>query len=697
MLEPPGQAPGEPYAFALCPDGACLRDEAGYLFSGEFHERVVDLRVPSCTVGLDLVWARRYRSRLGPAAGRSPLGNNWDHSYNIYAELGAGPDQPITLYDGNARPAEFRSDAQGVWTAPRYHRTGEFDADRRFVLTFADGGQWIFHSEHDSAPGDVRRLWRIVDRNQNIIELEYDKYDRLERVLNASGQSLEFAYDETGHIAEVTAQLGPDVSRTVRYARYGADEPDGNLHDLRSVTLPPITGTVTGNDFPDGTRTVYTYARNTGHPKLNGNLLTIEDSLGQTYLRNTYANTLDPSDHVFDRLVAQSWGDPDDRISVTYARVAPEHDNNFAVTMAWVNDRVGRVSAHFFDMDNQLVLRREYTGFANPDLPTTVLLNPPVDKLRSDDPDYFETRFAYNADGHVSRVVHPRGNATVSIYEGDLNSAASPRIRGNLRERRHEGEACDSGFPPIRELFEYAPGLGNEHDGQDFVALATDGRGNVTQAHYDAAGNRTSVIHPEPGSREDMEYSLVGQLTRHQLPSDPSGVRREVVFTYADDGHVRQEIVDPDGLALTTTKEFDAACNEVRRVDPRGNDKLYLYNARDELVRELGPATTCPATCGGGAPTRAYTDHIYDANMNLVRVDYEALDCAGSPQVNSVVSTSFAYDVLNELTLTTEQVGDGRVLTSALGYDANREVTLQQLGEATITTIYDERGLTYRE
>ncbi|WP_146658989.1 DUF6531 domain-containing protein, partial [Enhygromyxa salina] len=87
MLEPPSQAAGEPHAFDRCPDGACPRDEAGYLFSGEFHERVVDLRVRGCTVGLDLVWARRYRSRLGPAAGRSPLGNNWDHSYNIYAEL----------------------------------------------------------------------------------------------------------------------------------------------------------------------------------------------------------------------------------------------------------------------------------------------------------------------------------------------------------------------------------------------------------------------------------------------------------------------------------------------------------------------------------------------------------------------------------------------------------------------------------
>ncbi|PRQ10211.1 hypothetical protein ENSA7_00190 [Enhygromyxa salina] len=82
MLEPPSQAPGEPHPFDRCSNGVCPREQAGYLFSGEFHERVVDLRVHGCSIGLDLVWARRYRSRLGLAAGQAALGNNWDHSYN---------------------------------------------------------------------------------------------------------------------------------------------------------------------------------------------------------------------------------------------------------------------------------------------------------------------------------------------------------------------------------------------------------------------------------------------------------------------------------------------------------------------------------------------------------------------------------------------------------------------------------------
>src|SRR5690606_42139747 len=82
LLEPPGHAPGEPHPFTECPDGACPREQPAYLFSGEFHETVVDLRVAGCGVGLDLVWARRYRSRLSLPVDQSPIGNNWDHSYN---------------------------------------------------------------------------------------------------------------------------------------------------------------------------------------------------------------------------------------------------------------------------------------------------------------------------------------------------------------------------------------------------------------------------------------------------------------------------------------------------------------------------------------------------------------------------------------------------------------------------------------
>lgn len=640
-------------------------------------------------------------------SGQTPLGNGWDHSYNIYIEVPAvltgGP--PIVIHDGNARPAVFTDDGNGTWTAPRYHRSGKFDGNGQFVLTFADGGQWIFRSAQESATSEIRKLWRIIDRNGNIVELEYDNNDRLERVVNSVGQSLELEYDANDHIEAVEAVLDEETERRVTYEYYGPSDPDGNEFDLKSVTLPEIDGTVTNNDFPNGIATTYTYSTGSMVAELNGNLLTIEDGLNQVYLRNTYATTTNPADYEFDRLVSQAWGESDELITLTYAAVTPSVGNGFAVTKAWVNDRVGRVSEHFFDEHNQLVLLREYTGFADPEEPTDDNNNQPTGKLRSTDPAYFSTRYNYNVDGHVSHVVYPRGNTVQSVYEVDINPNASPQTRGNLREVHRQGGTCSSSFVPLSEYYEYEPGFGNEHDERNFVTEATDAEGNVTEFEYDSAGNRTAIIHPEPDTREDMEYNALGQLTLHRLPEDQHSHRREIEYTYANDGRLRETIVDPEGLALTTTSEYDVACNEIRREDARGHDKLYTYNEHNQLIREQGPLETCSAACGGGTPTRAYTDRIYDANMNLVRVDYEALDCDGSAQSNEVISTTFEYDILNEDTITRVEISPMQEIVTEVELDANREVVRQLYGEATaendlnntVTTIYDERGLVFRE
>ena len=43
------------------------------------------------------------------------------------------------------------------------------------------------------------------------------------------------------------------------------------------MTTPAVTGTCTGNDFPDGKTTVYTYSKGFDDDRLNHNLLTITD------------------------------------------------------------------------------------------------------------------------------------------------------------------------------------------------------------------------------------------------------------------------------------------------------------------------------------------------------------------------------------------------------------------------------------
>ena len=75
---------------------------------------------------------------------------------------------------------------------------------------------------------------------------------------------------------------------------------------------------------------------------------------------------------------------------------------------------------YFYDRGNRVVTRREYTGIAEHDKPTTETSNRPAGKLRASDPDFFETTYEWNDDSLMTRVVHPNGNITEMVYETDL-------------------------------------------------------------------------------------------------------------------------------------------------------------------------------------------------------------------------------------------------------------------------------------
>src|SRR5262245_45865905 len=76
-FEPPEHAPGEPCACHPCGVGPFGPPHV-YLFTGEVVYAAADLHIRGR--GLDFVWARKYRSQLGPSTAQ---GNGWDFSYNI--------------------------------------------------------------------------------------------------------------------------------------------------------------------------------------------------------------------------------------------------------------------------------------------------------------------------------------------------------------------------------------------------------------------------------------------------------------------------------------------------------------------------------------------------------------------------------------------------------------------------------------
>lgn len=664
-----------------------LRDV--YLFSGEAHASAVDLHIPGR--GIDFVWARKYRSRVGPD---TPQGVGWDHGYNVRVESSGGD---LLLHDGNTRVDRYHAvqGPQGVtWCAAEFFREINQEADGSFTCRLAGRGAWRFHPL-DASPREGK-LIEIVDTNGNAMTFTYDISGRLTTITDTLNRPITVGYDLSGRISSVTDFAG----RQVQYDYYDVADPNGAPGDLKSVTTPAVTGTPNGNDFPSGKTTTYTYSRGFADEALNHNLLSVTDPRGQTFRVNTYAATLDPNDPDYDRVVRMSLGEPNKVYDFVYEAETPTAANAYAVSRAIVNDRNGHVDEYFYDKFNRCVIVREFTGQAAANQPTSGVANRPTGKLRQTDPNVYETRLAYNAHALTTRVIDPEQNVTEYIYESDIDLRVGPRAAGNLVACRYDPGPRGGDQAEIIVEYEYDPIVNFD---TNKVTREIDARGAITAHEYDSAGNRTRTTHRIPGIVEDFEYNGFGQLTAHILPDNGSGHRRRDERTYYNagpqTGYLQSEIVDAPGLALTTTYEYDAVGNVVRTVDPRGADTLRIVNQLNQVVRVLSRPTD------PNNPIRYETDTYYDENDNIVRIDVQNRDESGAIQPNTHFTTLHEYDILDRCVRTTEEVAPGQNIVTEYEYDAESNRTLIRSGEATagrqptntVTTLYDERDLVFQE
>lgn len=617
--EPPMHVPGEPHRFADCPDNVCPRPEPALLYSGEFVERAVDLRVRGR--GLDFVWARQYRSRFGRS---TALGHGWDHGYDIVALR--GPGDTVVLYDGFNRPVVHRRTGRGTYEADGYHRTLFVEDDGSVDVEFADGGRWMLRSLDDEiAPGHIDM---ISDRNGNTLSFAYDAHGRLIEIEDTLDRRYVLGYDEHGRIEALTDFTG----RTVRYAYYGPDDRDGNSGDLASVELPAVTDA-------DGTGTTqreirYTYTTGFADARLNHNLLTITSPEGETWLRNRYAATEDPDALEFDRLVEQALGDADNRTKVAYESVDPAEG---AVLRTWVNDAEGFVQEHLFDAANREVVLREHTRRADRTQPTDSTRNQPTETIRPDEPELYETRFTYNRDFHVVRVDRPNGSSTDFAYDDAPGTPASRRGRLLAQIDR-----TDAGERRQRTFSYEGHDLGSNHGGSEFATREVDFTGVELLHAYDERGNELFRSFPADATqREDWRYDAFGEVVLHVQGQDEHGRRQQTRFDYygRDDGpangYLAAIVDDPDGLALTTSFEYDARGNDIRRVDARGFDTLRLYDEADQIIVERNEDQN---------GFRRQNIRHYDANMHMVEVNYLNADPDGVVDPDNPTIDVF-YDV----------------------------------------------------
>ena len=336
-----------------------------------------------------------------------------------------------------------------------------------------------------------------------------------------------------------------------------------------------------------------------------------------------------------------------------------------------------------------------------------------------------------NRGGSLALLV-PVGNSMAINTKGtgaDKNrTAGGPRlkgwdgtVKGCLIVPAGNGVAIKTkgtGADPNRVAFEDMWPCDGDLDFNDqsvaynFAVSATDPRGDVSTANFDAQGNPASVsgggggvgkitFNPFSITRKiDCAYDTHGQRIAITNAPDANGRRSVDTFTWSQ-GQLVQCVEDAGagGLALTTVFEYDARGNLTRCIDPRTNDWLFTYNALDECVQSQS------ALLGGGGTGgswRVTSQYAYDDNDNFVQCATELRDASGS--LLGSRTDNYRYDGLDRLTEIALAVDPSHVLTNRYVYDSNDQC-VQALGPDAVSGAdphqmvayeYDERRLLFR-
>ncbi len=750
--------------------------ELGSAWSSPYLQRLLLTGPPQCPWDLDENGSVDVVDFLGLLAawGTDPGGPpDFDGSGSVgivdflalLANWGPCPTSPagqdICFVDGRGRVDQFGYVDGVVWSPPPHvYRDLRHDgAAQEFIMT-ADGDTEYFFFDFSAILGRQQgRLKRIEDRVGNAITFEYAG-GLLTRILDTYNRPITFAYEcqtaafddcepteECGRVRPCTTMgathcfitgVTDFTGREISLEYYAPGDMGGTAGQMATVRAPEVVGTSTGNDFAGPTRktTIYTYDSTQRSLQLKNNLLTVTDPKGQTYLTTTYAATADENDPLFNRVVAQQYGPG--TYHFHYEEINEPFGPETASLLCIVNDRRGVVREVRMNARGNPVSDRVYTGFADPDFPTTPTTNRPTNPLRPGDPAFFETLATFDGDGKPLVVTNPRGNFNSRTYNG---SATERHGEDNPTVVVANVGPVGGPVPELTSVWSY-------ESNHQLPKTLTDPRGHTATLYYDyeeaALGDLNGdgittddrgllvrVDYPpvtlglaaSGGSQqiaETFRYNSFGQHT-HDLDgeghviayeyypeNDPDGDGLE--FIPGGDpmtgGYLRRVILDPGGLNLTTSYTYDPVGNLTSVTNARGHTTTYEINQINQVVRISSPAMNLFPDDSGAVYEQAF---IYDANDNVTEIwtehdnslNDEIANTPGFSQ-SAFFEKRMAYDLLDNVVSETVEVGNhpaflDQSLETQYEYDPSDNPSLIRHPNGDEDAIvYDERELVFR-
>ncbi|MDO8526125.1 MAG: DUF6531 domain-containing protein [Deltaproteobacteria bacterium] len=414
---------------------------------------------------------------------------------------------------------------------------------------------------------------------------------------------------------------------------------------------------------------------------LNFNLVSIIDSEGNRFLNNTYGQ--DVHNVIFDRVVTQIWGGPNQTLSLNYAGVDPLHGDMAPDVTA--TDRVGNQTLYKYNERGLVAEKTMINGGG------------------------VTYRYMYNNDNETIRTTFPKGNYITYEFDDKLSN---PLAHGNLLSvKAYPAPGSAEAGQIISTSFTYEPTFNQ-------ISGITTPRGNVIRYVYDTADplrKLKEINYPSittPGGQvvaiiNRLEYNAAHQIMRS---TDPMGIITN--YTY------NAKTAPTAGAGCGAVA--GGAGGLVNGISYGGSIReCFTYNVSAQLIEYTdteqrkwnmaSDARDLPVSLKG--PMEIGTTYKFDPYDNIKIIKRTTLNPT-SP-LGSTKETNYSYDLLSNLTTVKEQINGSDFHAVNLGY--NKNDVLQEIkdpmfgitsfkinfrgdpfeetrGSATLRYEYDENG-----
>ena len=524
------------------------------------------------------------------------------------------------------------------------------NGDTRVVFTYPDGSTGEVQNVKERYPG------AFTDRTGNQAEIAYNGNHQISVITDRLGDTTTLTHHpETGRLASFTNALGNGINHSYTATSQTFTNP------VNSATVTFTFHDRTRTDYPDGTHETIAYD-DCGNPtnridrsganrslthNTRGQLLTATNPQGGTITRTynpdgTLATMTDsetvPTAYTYDvykRPNGITPGGAAAPLTVTYD----------------LKDRLKSIT--------QLSQTTSFDYDDNGNL------------IRTTDANAQEISYSYDLMDRLSKTVSRTSGTNQIAYNFDNTVTATTNANGIASTI-----AYDKSRNPISiRTGETAAPLTMTYDLEDVLSSATTPAGRTVHYETDAIGNIKSITSP------NGETSRITRESMTRIASTTDPLNRQTQYSYDGMGRL-EKVTLPDTSSATYTR--NALGSLINISDLNGADWRFTYTPMGRLLSTVDPLSrtnTYARDILGRVSTITYTDGTTASNTYDTLGNTTAKSYTGG--TTPLLSLTYAYDVLNNLTNTTHL---------ALTRDANERITSSTYNSRTFGVTRDAGG-----